>query len=250
MKSLAQRQSHRECADKDLSKEDLSNLLWAANGINRTADNKRTAPSALNRQDIDVYVISRNGAYKYVAAENRLQLITEGDHRGAVAGGQDFVKGFPVSLVLVSELSRLGDAKNERTRMTAAMDAGYVSQNICPVLCRQRTRHGADGYHGYRRAEEDTAARRHGSAASQQSCRLSQRQVDAHTPARKMPYAAQMGAGMSWTICKGGCRPHPAATSFHYILSGENAFHPYKVPSSIMRSLTSGLPCFSCSMLK
>ena len=89
MKSLAQRQSHRECADKDLGKEDLSNLLWAANGINRTSDNKRTAPSALNRQDIDVYVISRKGAYKYVAAENRLQLITEGDHRSAVAGGQD-----------------------------------------------------------------------------------------------------------------------------------------------------------------
>lgn len=131
MKSLAQRQSHRKCADKELSTADLSDLLWAANGINRPGDNKRTAPSALNRQDIDVYVISKTGAYKYIAAENRLQLITEGDHRDAVASGQDFVNQFPVSLVLVSELSKLGDAKNERTRMTAAMDAGYVSQNIC-----------------------------------------------------------------------------------------------------------------------
>lgn len=131
MKSLAQRQSHRKCADKELSTADLSDLLWAANGINRPDDNKRTAPSALNRQDIDVYVISKTGAYKYIAAENRLQLITEGDHRDAVASGQDFVNQFPVSLVLVSELSKLGDAKNERTRMTAAMDAGYVSQNIC-----------------------------------------------------------------------------------------------------------------------
>ena len=131
MKSLAQRQSHRKCADKELSTADLSDLLWAANGINRPEDNKRTAPSALNRQDIDVYVISKTGAYKYIAAENRLQLITEGDHRNAVASGQDFVNQFPVSLVLVSELSKLGDAKNERTRMTAAMDAGYVSQNIC-----------------------------------------------------------------------------------------------------------------------
>ena len=131
MKSLAQRQSHRKCADKELSTADLSDLLWAANGINRPEDNKRTAPSALNRQDIDVYVISKTGAYKYIAAENRLQLITEGDHRDAVASGQDFVNQFPVSLVLVSELSKLGDAKNERTRMTAAMDAGYVSQNIC-----------------------------------------------------------------------------------------------------------------------
>ena len=131
MKSLAQRQSHRKCADKELSTADLSDLLWAANGINRPEDNKRTAPSALNHQDIDVYVISKTGAYKYIAAENRLQLITEGDHRDAVASGQDFVNQFPVSLVLVSELSKLGDAKNERTRMTAAMDAGYVSQNIC-----------------------------------------------------------------------------------------------------------------------
>ena len=143
MKSLAQRQSHRECADKDLGKEDLSNLLWAANGINRTADNKRTAPSALNRQDIDVYVISRKGPNKYEAPE--------GDHRGAVAGGQDFVKGFPVSLVLVSELSRLGDAKNERTRMTAAMDAGYVSQNIC-LFC------AGNGLVTVPRATMDTAA--------------------------------------------------------------------------------------------
>ena len=131
MKSLAQRQSHRKCADKELSTADLSDLLWAANGINRPEDNKRTAPSALNRQDIDVYVRRQTGASTDIAPANRLQLITEGDHRDAVASGQDFVNQFPVSLVLVSELSKLGDAKNERTRMTAAMDAGYVSQNIC-----------------------------------------------------------------------------------------------------------------------
>ena len=65
MKSLAQRQSHRECADKDLGKEDLSNLLWAANGYNRPEEKKRTAPTAMNRQEIDLYVFTKDGIYLY-----------------------------------------------------------------------------------------------------------------------------------------------------------------------------------------
>jgi len=131
MQSLAKRQSHRECAKKDLTIADLSDLLWAANGINRPEKKMRTAPSALNRQDIDIYVVTSKAAYKYLPEENKLQNIADGDFRSAVAGGQDFVNGFPMSLVLVSDLARFGDDMQDMARFFGAMDAGYVSQNIC-----------------------------------------------------------------------------------------------------------------------
>jgi SagB-type dehydrogenase family enzyme len=128
MKALSDRRSDRAYAEKALSLQDLSDLLWAANGINRP-DGKRTAPSALNKQDIDIYVIMKEGAYLYDAKSNSLQPVAKGDHRGAVAGGQDFVKTAPVSLVLVSDLSRFGKI-TDHVKLMAAVDAGCVSQNI------------------------------------------------------------------------------------------------------------------------
>lgn len=128
MKALADRHSSRECDGRELSQSDLADLLWAANGISR-ADGKRTAPSAMNRQDIDVYVVTKDGAYLYDAKEGKLVLVAEGDHRSVVASGQSFVNTFPVSLVLVSDLSRFGKT-DDRTRLMAAVDAGCVSQNI------------------------------------------------------------------------------------------------------------------------
>lgn len=134
MKALSERHSTREFAAKALSLADLSDLLWAANGINRKDSGKRTAPSALNKQDVDVYVVLPEGSYLYDAKSHALNLVAEGDYRDAVAGGQAFVKSAPVSLVLISDLSRFGDAKNERTRLMGAVDAGIVSQNIS-IFC-------------------------------------------------------------------------------------------------------------------
>lgn len=130
MKALSERQSTREYASKALSLADLSDLLWAANGINRSDSGKRTAPSAMNKQDVDVYVVLPEGTYLYDAKNHELNLVAEGDHRGAVAGGQAFVKTAPVSLVLISDISRFGDAKSARNQLMGAMDAGIVSQNI------------------------------------------------------------------------------------------------------------------------
>lgn len=130
MKALFDRHSTREYAAKSLSLSDLSDLLWAANGVNRKDSGKRTAPSALNKQDVDVYVVLPDGSYLYDAKNHQLNLVSEGDHRGAVAGGQAFVKSAPVSLVLVSDIARFGDAKNARNQLMGAMDAGIVSQNI------------------------------------------------------------------------------------------------------------------------
>lgn len=128
MKALADRHSEREYASKELSIEDLSDLLWAANGINRP-DGKRTAPSALNKQDVDIYVVLKEGAYLYDAQSNSLKPLAKGDHRSAVAGGQDFVNEAPVCLVLVSDLSRFGNT-SDHTKLMGAVDVGIVCQNI------------------------------------------------------------------------------------------------------------------------
>ncbi len=134
MEAFANRHSTREYAAKALTLTDLSDLLWAANGINRPEEGKRTAPSAMNKHDVDVYVVLPEGTYLYDAKVHQLNLVAEGDHRGAVAGGQAFVKSAPVSLLVVSDLSRLGDAKNTHTQLMGAVDAGIVSQNIS-IFC-------------------------------------------------------------------------------------------------------------------
>lgn len=130
MQALQDRQSLRECNGEELSLADLSDLLWAANGINRPSEGKRTAPSAMNKQDVDIYVVMAKGTYLYDAKASKLTLVAEGDHRGSVAGRQESVKNFPVILVMVSDIARF-PFKNDRTELMGALDAGYVSQNIC-----------------------------------------------------------------------------------------------------------------------
>lgn len=130
MKALADRHSDREYAAKEISLQDLSDLLWAANGVNRPAEKKRTAPSALNKQDIDVYVFRPEGVYLYEADRHVLKPVADGDHRDAVAGGQDFVKTAPVCLVYVSDVARFGAGVTEQAKLMGAMDAGIVSENV------------------------------------------------------------------------------------------------------------------------
>ncbi len=130
MKALSKRQSTREYSAQELNLNDLSDLLWAANGINRPESERRTAPSAMNRQDIDVYVVLPEGTYFYNAKSHQLELIVEGDLRSLVGGRQEFVIAAPVSLILVSDQSRFGDRKGEHSKLMGAMDAGAVSQNI------------------------------------------------------------------------------------------------------------------------
>ena len=125
MQALADRKSEREFKDQALSQRDLSDLLWAAVGVNRP-DGKRTSPTAMNKQEITVYAVLPEGAYKYEADKHQLTLIKAGDFRAAVAGQQDFVTKAPVSLEIVSDTKQFGgDSKTY-----AWVDAGIVSQNI------------------------------------------------------------------------------------------------------------------------
>ena len=128
MEAFNDRRSDREYSSKELSIEDISNLLWAACGINRP-DGRRTSPTARNMQEIDVYLLNKDGAYLYVPQENLLRPIYTGDLREALANGQDFVKSSPICLLIVGDVSKFGEPNDRSTKMMFC-DGGIVSQNI------------------------------------------------------------------------------------------------------------------------
>ena len=124
--ALKQRRSYRDMSDKDVDLQTVSTILWAACGISDPATGKITAPSAINMQDIKVFVCSQYGVCRYMPKENTLVPVTMTDIRSSLAAGQDFAKTAPVSLLLVSTKD------NERmdNNRYGGVDAGYVSQNI------------------------------------------------------------------------------------------------------------------------
>jgi len=127
MEALAKRATTREFDSKDLSPQQLSSLLWACFGINRP-DGKRTAPSAKNNQEIDIYVILKRDAYLHDAKAHKLNLAGKGDLR-ALAGTQDFATNAPVTLLFVADLAKMGNWTPEEKRNYANIDVGYISQN-------------------------------------------------------------------------------------------------------------------------
>ncbi|HEY9070018.1 MAG TPA: SagB/ThcOx family dehydrogenase [Candidatus Ozemobacteraceae bacterium] len=130
MLSLKERQTRREFADRPVSLQDLSNILWCANGINRPESGKRTSPSAKNAQDIDIYIIMKEGAYLYDAPKHELTLVASGDHV-LDAGTQPYVASAPLNLLFVSDLAKFDFMKEREDQLVAAaVDAGHCSQNV------------------------------------------------------------------------------------------------------------------------
>ncbi len=127
MQALKLRATARAFAPDPLPPQTLANLLWAAWGINRPQEGKRTAPSARNWQEIEVVVVNATGAYVYDAAGNALKPLVAGDLR-ALTGTQEFVKDAPVTLVLVADTSRMQGGPD--TQPMAYADAAFVSQNV------------------------------------------------------------------------------------------------------------------------
>lgn len=169
MEALAVRASASQWSTQDLSAQDLSDLLWAANGINRPDNGKKTAPSAMNAQDVDIYVFLKDGAYLYEAKTHSLIEVVSGDQRplffqprpprpaGAGQPGekppvpgqpgqqpptppagaprpQQQMTMAPVVLLLVSDISRFRGGSDEMKKEWAALDTGIVSQNIS-IFC-------------------------------------------------------------------------------------------------------------------
>jgi nitroreductase len=122
MQALAQRQTTRAFADKPLPMQTLSNLLWAAFGINRPRDVKsglgRTAPSAMNKQEVSLYVVLADGAYVYEAEQNQLRQVVSGDVRAKVAQGA----GAHAAVTIIY----VADAKLD----SAQVDTGFIGQNV------------------------------------------------------------------------------------------------------------------------
>ena len=137
MRVLKDRSSTRSFGPEKLSVQVLSNLLWAAFGINRPDTGKRTAPTAVNRQEIDIYVATADGLYLYEAKRQALKLLLSGDIR-ALTGRQDFVKEAPVNLIYVADFSRMGTAPKEDKEIYSAADTGFISQNVYLYCASER----------------------------------------------------------------------------------------------------------------
>ncbi len=128
MEALNLRQSARQFdSERSVSSQTLSNLLWAAWGFNR--EKKRTAPSSMDRQEIDLYAVTKEGIYRYDAAGNKLIQVVAGDHRKE-AGEQAYVGTAPLNIVFVCNKSKI-NSKNESGLIEATYaNSGFISQNI------------------------------------------------------------------------------------------------------------------------
>lgn len=129
MQAIGLRATSREFAPDPLPLQTLSNLLWAAWGINRPDTKKRTAPSAMNRQETTLYVVMEKGTYVYDAAAHNLNPVVAGDFR-PLTGRQEFVKQAPMTLVFVADLMRMGDGPAEKKEPFAYCDAAFIGQNV------------------------------------------------------------------------------------------------------------------------
>ena len=128
MQTLKERKSSRSFADKPVSPQILSNLLWAAFGINRP-DGRRTAPSAMNWLEIDIYIASQKGLFIYDAQSNSMRLLSRYDIRGTT-GTQDFVKTAPVNLIYVADMSEVRSVSKENEDLWVGADCGFIAQNV------------------------------------------------------------------------------------------------------------------------
>jgi len=150
MQALKDRQSAREFSGDKLSPQVLSNLLWAAWGINR-ADGRRTAPSASNKQEVDIYVTLPEGAYLYDATAHSLTPVAAGDLRGA-SGTQPFPAAAALNLVYVADLAKAGrSATDPQQMLNVGADVGFIAENAY-LFC------ASDGLATVVRASVDKAA--------------------------------------------------------------------------------------------
>jgi nitroreductase len=129
MQLLAKRSSSREFSSEPLPVNILSNILWAAAGINRPEAGKRTSPSASNRQEVDIYVATVAGLYLYDAKSNLLKPILAADIRG-LTGTQAYVKEAAVNLIYVADYSKMSSASDEAKNMLSAANTGFISENV------------------------------------------------------------------------------------------------------------------------
>ncbi len=129
MEALAKRASGRKFADKQLSRQELSNLLWAAFGVNRP-DGRRTAPSARNIQEITLYVSLQEGVFVYEASQHSLRKVLAEDIR-ALTGTQPLAGKAPVNIIFVADKSKVNWSSSTSNQIDyPSVDSGFIGQNI------------------------------------------------------------------------------------------------------------------------
>lgn len=128
MQALKERKSSRAFSAEKIPVQVLSDLLWAAFGVNRP-DGHRTAPSASNMQEIDIYVALPEGLYLYDAKAHRLEPVIGEDLRAAT-GTQPFVGQAALNLVYVADYARMGKRSDEAKVFYSAADTGFIAQNV------------------------------------------------------------------------------------------------------------------------
>jgi len=128
MEAFQLRKSQRSYSSKELTSQQISNLLWAAYGINRP-DGFRTVPAAKNWYEYDIYILKQDGWFLYEVSKHTLLKMGNEDLR-IYGGTQDFVKAAPVILVYVADFGRMNDTTDELRKFFSAVDVGYISQNV------------------------------------------------------------------------------------------------------------------------
>ena len=130
MEAFKLRATQREIREEEIPMEFVSSLLWSAYGINRPEEGKRVVPSAINAQEYDIYLFTREGIYLYNAEKNSIEMKVKGDYREKISQ-QKFFAVAPISIVMVANYDRMKKFKQVEDRdFYAAVDAGYISQNI------------------------------------------------------------------------------------------------------------------------
>jgi len=136
MQALAMRQSSREFDRRPLTRQQLSNVLWGAFGVNRTRGHGRTAPSAVNAQEIEVYAALPEGLYLYDPDGHSLERVLAVDAR-PLTGRQEFVDDAPVDLVYVADYSHMTLISPADRERYAAADAGFIGENVYLVCASE-----------------------------------------------------------------------------------------------------------------
>jgi nitroreductase len=129
MEALLLRQSQRKFSTQPLNEQVLSDLLWAAAGVNRPSEGGRTAPSALHAQEVDLHVALPNGLHFYDPMQHALRLEVASDVR-RVTGYQDFVDQAALDLIFVADHTRMQLVPAARRRSYAFTCAGAMAQNV------------------------------------------------------------------------------------------------------------------------
>lgn len=128
MEALKNRQSQRSYSSKELTQQQLSDMLWAAYGINRP-DGFRTVPSARTWNEFDIYIIKAEGWYVYDPQKHAMLKLGNEDLR-VYSATQDFAHKAPVNLIFVADFDRMTNADDDFRKFYSAADAGYISQNV------------------------------------------------------------------------------------------------------------------------